>query len=106
MVPYFMNAMKILVTVFLIWLRQLLHLIMVRSKVVQFIGTLWNLYLVVSPHQIMLQTNLGKIRQEDMEIIFQRSLPQLLLLRRMTINKPYSKLQQSSKEMILVFYNP
>jgi hypothetical protein len=72
--------------------------------VVPFIGTLWNLFSVVSQHQAKLRTNLDKIGQEGMVIISQLFLPQLPLLRRMITNRHYSKVQQSNLEMILVFY--
>jgi hypothetical protein len=102
-----MNVMKIPVIVSSIWLKQLSHLIMLRSKVVRFIGIPWNLFSVVSLHQAILnQINSDQIRQEDMVIIFQHFLPQLLLLRRMSSNRHYSKLIKSNQEMILVFYNP
>ena len=101
-----MNVMKIPVIVSSIWLKQLSHLIMLRSKVVRFIGTLWNLFSGVLRHQAILnQINSDQIRQEDMVIIFQHFLPQLLLLRRMTTNRHYSKLIKSNQETILVFYN-
>jgi hypothetical protein len=74
---------------------------MLRSKVAESIGTLWNLSgevlleMAISP-----QSNSARIRLEDMEITLLRLLNKLLSLMRKTLNQVCSPQHHSYKTLI------
>ena len=77
------------------------QIIMLRSKVAESIGTLWNLSgevlleMAISP-----QLNSARIRLEDMEITLLLSLNKLLSLMRKTLNPVCSPQLHSYKTLI------
>jgi hypothetical protein len=77
------------------------QIIMLRSKVVVFIGTPSNLYgEVLVAMEISLPLNSAKIRLEDMEITLLLSLNKLLSLMRKTLNPVCSQQHHSCKILI------
>jgi hypothetical protein len=77
------------------------QIIMLRSKVVVFIGIPSNLYgEVLVAMEISLPLNLAKIRLEDMEITLLLLLNKLLSLTRKTLNPVCSQQHHSCKTQI------